>query len=251
VPAGVALTNYTGSCTITTANTVINAKLVNCSLGIRARGVVIKNSRIVGDVGGSSDASFRLEDSEVDASPNGPRQATGVGSDNFVVLRSEIKGGNRGVYCRRNCEVRDSWIHGTEITGDWHASAIRMEQGSTIIHNTLACDWLIPTPQDGGCSANLTGYPDFAPIKNNLIQGNLFVANPTGAAFCAYGGASGGKPYSGDATNATYIRFIGNVFQRGSNRNCAAYGPIDSFASGRPGNVWSGNVWSDGGVVNP
>jgi hypothetical protein len=231
------------------ANTVIDAKTINCNLDIRAHGVVVTRSRITGTVSTypGSVPRFRLEDSEVDA----PVSVTSLGNSDFLVLRSEIQGGNRAIYCQRDCEVRDSWLHGTQIQGADHASAVRMEQGSIIIHNTLACDWLIPTAQDGGCSADLTGYPDFAPVKNNLIQANLFVANPTGAAFCAYGGASAGKPYSNDPTNATNIVFRDNVFQRGSNRNCAAYGPITDFAVGRSGNVWSGNVWDDGGTVNP
>src|SRR5262249_41567202 len=234
------------------ANTVIDARLINCDLDIRTTGVLISRSHINGYVSSpeGSGYSFRLEDSEVNASPSGPRLATGVGNDNFVVLRTEIVGGNRGIYCRRNCEVRDSWIHGTQVAADWHASAIRMEQGSTIVHTPLACDWSPPTAQDGGCSANLTGYPDFAPIRNNLIQANLFVAN-VDAAFCSYGGATGGKPYSGDPTNATNIVFRDNVFQRGPNRNCAAYGPIDSFDASRSGNSWVNNTWDDGGVVNP
>jgi hypothetical protein len=171
---------------------------------------------------------------------------TGVGADNFTVLRSEIIGGNRGIYCRRNCEVRDSWVHGTKVTADWHASGIRASQGSRIIHNTIACDTQ-PTPQDGGCSADVTMYGDFEAVRDVRVEANLFVAN-TGSAFCTYGGSTSGKPYSGGAAN---IVFVNNVFQRGTNRNCAAYGPVSAFDSTRPGNQWTNNVWSDGGQVKP
>jgi hypothetical protein len=101
-----------------------------------------------------------------------------------------------------------------------------------------------------GCSADLTGYPDFAPIKNNTIRRNLFLASPTDS-FCAYGGATSGKPFSSDPTNATNQVFTENVFQRGANGKCGAFGPITDFATGRTGNVWSGNVWDNGGVVSP
>lgn len=249
VPAGTALSTYTGSCTVTTDNAVISARTVNCDLRVQARNVVIKNSKINGSVSTAdgSSSSFTLTDSTVDASPNGPRLATGVGADNFTVLRSEIIGGNRGIYCRRNCEVRDSWIHGTEVSADWHASGIRASQGSRIIHNTIHCE-AQPTPQDGGCSADLTMYGDFEAVRDVLVERNLFVANPTGTGFCAYGGSSPGKPYSGGAAN---IVFAGNVFARGANRKCGAYGPITAFDSSRPGNRWVNNVWDDGAAVPP
>ena len=63
---------------------------------------------------------------------------------------------------------------------------------------------------------------------------------------CAYGGSSGGKPYSGGAHD---IKFINNVFERGANGKCGAYGPITDFDPSKPGNVWSGNVWDNGQPV--
>ncbi len=58
-----------------------------------------------------------------------------------------------------------------------------------VIHNTLACDYTGPfNNNEIGCSADMSGYADFAAIHNNTIDGNLFMANPIGAGFCAYGG---------------------------------------------------------------
>jgi len=251
VPDGVTLTTYTGPCTITVANTTIDSKNINCDLNIRAAGVTIIRSRIHGqiDTTEGTTAGLWLQDSEV---INGKRAACQcVGSDHFVMLRVEVIGGNRGVYCRLDCTVQDSWIHGTDLQPMQHASAVRVEQHATIRHNTLACDWTAITDPQIGCSADLTGYPDFAPITHNTITGNLFVANPTGFGYCAYGGGTGGKPYSGDPANATFIVFTGNVFQRGSSNLCGAYGPVTDFIAGRAGSVWSGNVWDNGGTVNP
>jgi len=251
VPSGVTLTAYTGPCSITVPNTVIDAKEVNCDLSIATTGVQITRSRIHGEINGGEGAgsSFRVEDSEV---INGKRSACMcIGPDNFTVLRTEIRGGNRGVYCRLNCTVQDSWIHGTDLLPLQHASAVRVEQHSTVRHNTLACDWTAITDSEIGCSADMTGYPDFAPIHHNTITGNLFVANPAGLGYCAYGGATAGKPYSSDPTNATYIVFTDNVFQRGSKGLCGTYGPITSFNSGRTGNAWSGNTWDTGEPVSP
>jgi len=251
VPDGVTLTAYTGPCTVTAANTVIDSADVTCDLNIRATNVLITRSRIHGQIDGGegTGSSFAIRDSEV---VNGKRAACQcIGSDNFTALRVEITGGNRGVYCRLNCTVQDSWIHGTDLLATQHASAVRVEQHSTITHNTLQCDWTAITDSEIGCSADLTGYPDFAPIHHNTISGNLFVANPVGLGFCAYGGGTSGKPFSSDPANVTYIVFTGNVFQRGSNGKCGAYGPVTDFVAGRTGNVWSANVWDDGGLVGP
>jgi hypothetical protein len=225
---------------------------VNCDLVVATTGVTITRSRINGTVsdgeGASPGRSFTIVDSEIIAStPTNPREATGLGADNFTAARIEITGGNRGAYCRTNGILEDSWVHGTIVSGAMHASAVRMEQGCTFRHNRLHCSVSPPTAQDGGCSADLTGYADFAPIRDNLIIENLFVAN-VDAAFCAYGGATPGKPFSNDPTNATNIRFIGNTFERGPNRQCAAYGPVDAWDGSRPGNLWSLNVWADDGT---
>lgn len=249
VPAGVTLTAYTGPCQITTPGAVIDAKLVNCDLEVRAAGVTITRSRIVGAVNTpdslTTSASFTLTDSEVTYPTVTAAGRTHVGAANFTVLRSEITGGNRGVYCRKNCELRDSWVHGTVITGNLHASAVRMSQNATIVHNTLHCSAQDNT-QGGGCSADLTGYGDFEAVRDNLVQGNLFKATPGGA--CAYGGSSGGKPFSAAAQN---IRFLNNVFERGSGGKCGFYFPVTDFDPARPGNQWTNNTWADGGTVPP
>jgi len=251
VPDGVQLTAYTGPCTITTAGTVIDGKAVDCDLVIAAEDVLITRSRINGEINGGegTGSSFRVEDSEI---INGKREACQcVGSDNFIALRVEIKGGNRGVYCRLNCIVQDSWIHGTDLLPLQHASAVRVEQHSTVRHNTLACDWTTISVSEIGCSADMTGYPDFAPIHDNTIERNLFVANPHGLGYCAYGGTTGRKLYSSDPVNATNITFTGNVFQRGSNRLCGTWGAITDFDPTRTGNRWTGNTWDTGETIKP
>ena len=218
------LTPYTGPCTITVANTVIDSKIINCELLIRANNVTIRNSHITGGAihGLESDgASFRIEDSWID---NGSAcqllGATG-GTSRSCARRSPARtGAPTACTCARSS---DSWIHGTALdpNSEWHASAVRVEQYATLIHNTLACDYTGPfNNNEIGCSADMTGYADFAPIHNNTIDGNLFMANPIGLGFCAYGGDTSGKPYSDDPANATYIVFTNNVFQQGTNGKC-------------------------------
>jgi hypothetical protein len=271
---------YGGSCTVTAANTVIDSKVVNCSplvVGSTATGLMIKNSYLKGGViqtGGF--APFTIQDSLIDNAVSYPacqggtcpagqyacgdiNNATtecGVGSRNFTLLRTEIINTNRAAYCEASCLIQDNYFHGTNlwpsVNNRAHASSARVEQGVTLRHNTLACDYQGPFPNDDiGCSADITGYPDFAPIKNNTIDRNLLVSNNIGTGFCAYGGGTNGKPYSGDPTNATNIKFTDNVFQRGGNGRCGTYGPVTDFITGRTGNVWSGNVWDNGASVPP
>ena len=270
------MATYTGSCTVTVANTVIDSRVVNCrTLDVRAAGLVLRNSYLNGGiVQGTGSASFTVVDSLVDSSVSYPactrgttcpagkyacgsttNQTTdcGVTGSNFTLLRTEITGSNRAAYCERTCTITDSYFHGTNLWPDAsnlaHASSVREEQGLTLRHNSLHCSYTGPfTNGDIGCSADLTGYPDFAPIKNNTVDANLFVASP-GSSFCAYGGGTGGKPSSGDATNATNQVFTNNVFQRGTNGKCATYGPVTDFKTGRSGNVWSGNRWDSGELV--
>jgi len=258
VPPGTTLTNYTGSCTISTANTIIDSKIVNCDLTINASGVTIRKSIINGSVESSSasNVSFVIEDSLIDGNDPWACINCGVGYRNFTVLRTEIIGTNRGAYCESNCLIEDSWIHGTNLepvaSNLAHASASRAEQNTTMRHNTLSCDFTGPYPNNElGCSADITGYPDFAPIHHNTFEGNLLIANNQGIGYCAYGGGTAGKPYSSDPANATFIVFRNNVFQRGPNNKCGAYGPVTDFKSGRTGNVWENNRWSDGALVNP
>jgi hypothetical protein len=271
------MATYTGSCTINTANVVIASKVVNCrtlNVASGGGGLVLKNSYLNGSIvqsGGA--AAYTVQDSFIDsgiqfpACSNGSCPAgkyacgdtqnttadCGVNGSNFTILRTEIINTNRAAYCDSNCLIQDSYFHGTNLWPDVsnlvHASSVRMEQGLTLRHNSIHCSYTGPFINgDIGCSADLTGYPDFAPIKNNSVDGNLFVASP-GSGFCAYGGASPGKPYSGDPTNATNQKFTNNVFQRGANGKCGTYGPVTSFKSNGAGNVWSGNVWDDGTAV--
>lgn len=248
VPAGTTLTTYSGPCTITAADTVIDAKTVNCDLVVRAANVTVKNSKVNGVIDTGSDAStgysITLQDSELDATPGVTATATGIGEVNLTIVRSEVVGGNRSANCFVNCTITDSYFHGQDTdpgTGDWHESGVRMGANGTIRHNTIWCEAPY-VPPNGGCSADLTGYGDFGPVENNLIENNLFKASAS-SGFCVYGGSSGGKPYS-NATNN--IRFVDNVFEAGPNNLCGAYGPVTDFDPSKPGNEWTNNTWLGG-----
>jgi hypothetical protein len=245
VPAGTALTDYSGPCRITTAGTVIDAKRVNCStLDIATTGVKITRSIVNGGIynNDSGTGSFSISDSEVNV---GNKAGTGIGDVRFTATRVHVTGGNRSVNCFRDCTLEESYVHGQfrDSTGVFHESGVRMGSNSVIRGNTIACDAPDVAP-DAGCSAALTGYGDFAVVQNNTIDGNLFVAGSGG--YCTYGGSTPGKPYS---TGTKNIKFTNNVWQRGSNGKCGSYGPITSFDSNAPGNVWSNNKWDNGAAV--
>lgn len=260
VPAGTTLTNYTGSCTITANGTTIDSRTVNCSpLTVRAANVTITNSQLNGGVNIESaycgSVSMTITDSSVDLPDDvsGNSGSTGILRCNFTANRVDVTGGRRSMYCVNNCVIENSWVHeqGVDPTEEAHFSGIRMEQNGTIRHNSITCEATRSGP-GSGCSAGLTGYPDFAPITNNLIERNLFYRGAAGGStMCAYGGATGGKPYSSDPTNATYIRFIGNRFVRGGNGHCGNLGTILHYDGGRTGNQWTDNLFDTGAAVNP
>jgi hypothetical protein len=259
VPAGY-LTPYTGPCRITEANTVIDAKTVNCAfLEIFAPHVQIRNSLINGSVWVDSPTqggSFAITDSTVDAGDVGGTAEEGkssIGKSHFVALRVETLGGIRGIWCEYECTVKDSWVHGQDKdeSGVAHESGVRMGSGTAgagqhFVHNTIVCD-APNVPPDAGCSADVTGYGDFATIQNNTVTNNLLGSSTGGT--CAYGGSSPDKPYPDGNNNI----FKDNIFQRGpGNRGSGALGhcgywyAIVDLTAGQRGNQWVNNRWDNG-----
>lgn len=257
VPDGTNLVSYAGSCTITSSGTTIDSRTVDCSpLVVRAANVTITNSRINGGINIESaycgSASLTITDSHIDI----PEEVTGGNSGSNGILRCNyhanrvnVTGGRRSMYCVSNCLIENSWVHeqGVDPQAEAHFSGIRMEQTTTIRHNSITCEATRSGP-GSGCSAGLTGYGDFAEIRDNLIERNLFYRGGAGGStMCAYGGSTPGKPYP----LATNISFIGNRFVKGPNGHCGNSGTILHFNSSRPGHVWTDNMFDDGSPVNP
>jgi hypothetical protein len=252
VPDGVRLTPYTGPCTITQANSVIDKKAVDCDLDVRAEGLVVKNSRVDGSIwvdGPDAGASATVYDSTIDAGPvkDTSTRSEAIGSARFTVVRVEMVRGRSGAWCEYYCEVRDSWIHGQDYdeSGHVHFSGIRQGSGALpesqkLIHNTIACD-VKASPPDGGCSADVSGYGDFATIQNNLVEKNLLLASQD-TATCAYGGSSKSKPFPDGARNV----WRDNVFQRGPSGPCGQYFTMSDLDAGKRGNRWVDNHWTTG-----
>jgi hypothetical protein len=242
-PRGVTLAAYSGPCKITKAGTVIDGKSVNCGLDIRAKNVVVKRSKVKGHVNSDDGGSVTIQDSEVDV---GTGYEASVSGTNLTVQRSNIHGGEASVNCWGNCTITDSWLHGQYMPAgeNWHLDAFLSNGASNVVlkHNTLACDH--DGSQDGGCSANVGIFGDFAKNSRYTVDHNLFVASE-GMSYCTYGGSTDSKPYPADN-----MVFTNNVFQRGSNGKCGQYGPVAAFDPGRPGNRWENNIWENGQPVN-
>ena len=264
VPAGTNLTVYGGSCTVTVDNTTIDSKTVTCpfpdGLVIAADNVTITNSFIDGFVFLDEDAEtgdgpldgthyLTISDSTVDAGPDAG--TTGIGGRDFTAIRVEVYNGGRTAHCWMNCIIQDSWLHGQidDITGSHHESALRQGAYGTFIHNTIHCTAPV-NPPEGGCSADMSGYGDFATIENNTIDYNLFGAN-VDQGVCAYGGSSASKPFP----NAHHIVFRNNILRRDvlneqGQPDCALFGPVTDFNPAATGSEFSNNRYHDGELID-
>ena len=226
---------------------------------IQAAGVTIKNSKVNGRIVVDTDVnrswSLTLQDSEVNA---GAGDLPAIYNGNVTIVRANIHGGHNGLECQEHssvCSMRDSWVHAQwqAASGDTHLGGV-LALGSVVrctglngacialVHNRIVCDAPV-NPSGGGCTGDINLLPHYGPLPGAIIQNNYLGAN-TGASFCTYGGAGMEHPASG-------IVYTGNVFQRGSNRVCAAYGPVTNFDTNAPGNVWSDNRYDDGTTVLP
>lgn len=278
VPSGTVLTNYTGSCTISTANTVIDAKNITCyPLLINAQNVTITRSYIQGYVGvntnegvygtGSINNSLIIKDSTIFGSSllSSNNAETGIGEKNWTAKRVKITGFRRMAHCLRNCTIEDSYLMSDVVIDPncsacaveptaIHASAMRIGPGpATIKRSTLGCN--IVDVGEGGCSANITVYGEYGQVHDVTIENNLLVS--TGGGYCAYGGNTHGRT---DAYNIIYRnnrwgrRNVDNTLgnseaTESGGQTCGYYGSISSMNL-NPGNVWSGNYYyNNGGIL--
>jgi hypothetical protein len=254
VPAGTSLTTYSGGTTISTTVT-INAKTINSRILVTSGGnLTITNSQSMVGIDVEGTGVLSMSDSYATSNDNNYKVISGEGAG-LTLLRNDIDGGdgNSGGWCLATCILTDNWIHNdTVLPPDSlaHMSGWRMRQGGTYTHNVFGCN-VLAVNDDGGCSADLTGYGDFETVQNNTMDKNLFTANQT-SAFCAYGGSSAGKPFP----NAHHIVFTNNIFQKGVGFDvglgpCAAFGAVNDYNPSGTGNVFTNNLYDDGTTVVP
>ncbi len=278
----VTLTNYTGPAEITSCGTVIENKIVNTWLLLRAGNgthskdtpcLTIRNSKIIGTINtlDVTHGPILIEDSEIDttdeAIASGIPFVENLGRYNIFAYRVNSHGGDPTIKCAAYCETKDSMAHSPTLGGhDRHYNSIGgngMEAGSwNIEHNYASCgDWSgtstgSPPSGDSGCSAAIGFYGDFSPVRNitihrNLLRAAYVVGGPEEfrqASYCLNPGYYNGKPYP----NPTNMTITDNIFHRSVSGTCAIFGPTNSLNAIGQGstNIWSGNRYTDGAVIN-
>jgi hypothetical protein len=243
------LTDYTGPCTITAANTVVDKKTVNCSLSILGDNTLIKNSVVNGSILiNSEQGSATLQDTTVNSTDH---QEGALDGNFFTLIRVNISGGQHSFSCSFNCIVRDSYLHDQYpgLNMGWHQNGFLSWAGGhdyELTHNSIGC-------VDGaGCTADIT-FLNEGDQSDATVDRNLLLAAPS-SSFCSYpAGGTESKPGL-----ARDMKWTNNVFQRGANAKCGYYGPIYYWNSQGTnpnadgyGNVWIGNIWDDGSALNP
>ena len=264
VPSGTFLTDYAGSCTVTTGNTVIDAKRVSCpdGLTIRAANVSITKSSIKGPVRLDPDSpgydeswALTITDTEIDA---GQAQLAAICCGNLIITRANLHGGVTGAQCEelsKYCLVRDSYLHSQYRPENkpWHLGGF-LSDGTAgaacarrwcieLVHNTVHCDAKV-NRTGNGCTGDINLIPNFAKIQKVLVRNNLLKASAD-LAFCTFGGEKRTSPFDG----ASEVVYQDNVFERGSANKCGAFGPATDFDTSGAGNVWAGNEFDDGAAV--
>ncbi len=187
VPAGTTLTVVSGDVTISTANTVYDAKDVRGCINVTAPGVTIKRTKVTCTSGygiftgngALSGTALTVQDVEVICGPNN----TGIGYANLTVTRAYVHGCENGFDLDYNATIRDSYVtdikevnggHGDGMQFASPVSNILIDHNSVIVHDvTSAVNWTDNT-------VSMT-------VQNNLLAGGGYtlycprVAVPTGA----------------------------------------------------------------------
>lgn len=243
VPPGTGLRTV-GEVTITKPGTVLEGVTARCVI-VRASNVTVRRSLIRGGSCGSArqfevadDArNVLIEDVEIDGARVHARGA-GLGGSGFTCRRCDIHGMARGVQPGDHVVIEDSWIHdlyGTDISEN---APFQTNGGSHIVIRGSNLE-MNPVPTGGMALALI---PDFAPLDDILVEGNLF--NGGGSYTIWAGDAAQDKDPSRKARNT---RFIDNAFGRKYYPRCGNYGPVAGWDGDMPGNRWSGNHWLDTG----
>lgn len=229
VPAGTALTPYDGPLTITENGTVIDAMDVTGALIVRAKDVIIRNSKIHDDPGAvaginiQDGASATIVDSEI------YNFQVGIVYENWTAVRVNMHDITfDGIKMGSNAQLIDSWIHSPKPSSDSHWDGVQVQAGVT---NTVIKGNVIDA---SGADANSALFlaPDQGPSTNGplTVAGNWL----DGGNYTVFVNDGAGKQYY-----ITDISVTDNRFGHG-----AKYGP----AYVNVPVTWTGNVWDDTGA---
>lgn len=182
---------------------------------VRANNVTIRNVRVVGNdcfYGiRNYNSGLRIEDSEIQCGGNG----TGVTSNNYTVLRTDISRCENGFNVSGNVSVSDSWVHDMEACCGAHTDGAQFNQGAANIvfsHNTM----VVPAP--GGTSAIIM-WDEGNPQNSNVLLNDNILAGGTYTLYCP-------------RMNSTNVRVTNNRFgphEYGTTNSCVA-GHVAQFS---------------------
>ncbi len=241
------------ACSLPLTNASYDSCLFTGEVNVSAANITVTRSKIVGIVNyrSSDDGSLRglwLTDVEIDSS--GWTDAA-IGNNDYTCIRCDVHGGKRGASLGSNVTLQDSYFHGWYSNPGDHITGASGHGGSNNIvkHNNISCD-IVNDASGYACSAALSVYGDDAPGNDNwLITNNLF---NSGSSYCVQIVGTPSKPYPNTNITFTDNKFgkVGAQYWSKSDSLCSEFGPITGWTSGS-GNVWSGNVDSNGNTVNP
>lgn len=228
VPAGTVLNPYTGPHTITADNTVIDSKDVTGALIIRAKNVVVKNSKVHDDMNAVAGiyvdgGSATITDTEI------YNFEIGITYANWTAIRVNIHDVTfDATKASSNVRLQDSWLHAPKPQSDAHWDGVQVQNGVT---NTVIQGNNIEST-GGGTNSALFLCPDLGPSTNGplTVTGNWL---------------DGGNYalWVLDGNNGQY--FINNISVTGNR-----FGRSSLYGAARV-NVpvtWTGNVYDDNGA---
>lgn len=225
------LTPVTGS-EVTMDGTVIQNREVAGTITVHAANVIIRNCHFTGGgyfgVDAEGATGLLVEDCTFDEAATAAITDNGGGN---TYQRLNIAGSPDGVRIGNGATFRNSYIHSLtpyDPASGTHNDGVDFTGGTgiTVEHNRIEMGFMSATAisMSSGFTA---GGSDCLIVGNHLHGGMYSLDGP------------------GSASTATNIRVTNNTFTRGYD-----YGPVTNWLDGT-GNVWSGNVFTDGNVVHP
>jgi hypothetical protein len=253
VPTGTHLTPESGNISINDDNTVINGVDLSGSFDVYANNVTIENSRITStnwwginlrqgysnlkilhctitgvpgkglDNGGEDYGISNMGDGSIEVAYN-----------NISLFGDQISMGTGNVH--------DNYVHDIQpfvaLDGNYeHTDDLISDGGNSvpliIHHNTF----INQTTTEKGASASVGLFADTGNVTQVTVDDNWIA----GGSYALYCGGAG----------STYIKVTNNVFSTEIFPSVGTYGPVAYWNAGGAGNVFSGNIYSDGSSVSP
>jgi hypothetical protein len=241
----VSLTPYTGPCTITTAGTIIDKKDIRCTLNIRAKNVVIRNSRIrVANASAvdtrDNDNRVLIEDTELDGQglDNSAGGIALVGFAGFILRRVDAHGSGDIIRANGWAEIHDSFLHDPRgLQGSQHHDII---QSTNAVHLRIVHNRLENPHTQTSC---ILLKADQGNISDVLVDRNLM--NGGGYSFYWYDHNTGVYRISnGTVSNNRFMRAPAGYWPKGGYHGARVFSAVSLP-------TWTNNVWDDNGSVIP